>query len=70
MRVRVSDAHYLRDLILFLRECGCVAEQASETEVEAFIPDSRHERAARMEMSVYVQAWELQNEAARAEIIT
>ncbi len=32
MRVKVNDRKYLRDLILYLRECGCVAERASARE--------------------------------------
>lgn len=46
MRVKVSDRKYLRDLILFLRECGCVAEQASQDEAEVYVPAAPNDRAA------------------------
>jgi hypothetical protein len=61
MRVRVSDRKHLRDLILFLRECGCVAEQASQDEVDVFAPAAPNERAARTEVDVYLAAWRIKS---------
>ena len=66
MRVRVNDRKYLRDLILFLRECGCVAEQASADEADAFVPAARTEKAARTEVGVYLAAWRIQHVGASA----
>ena len=71
MRVHVSDARLLRNLILFLRKCGCVAEQASASELEAYLPDTPHKQAARMELRVYLDAWAARQDAGvRAEIIS
>ena len=56
MRVRVNDPTYLRPLILFLRDCGCVAEQASQDEADVFAPTAPNERAARQEIGIYVTA--------------
>ena len=69
MRIQVSDATRLRDLILYLRECGCVAEQASATEADVYLPSVPHERNARMELGVYVAAWQVRNEGVHAEVL-
>ena len=69
MRAKVSDARTLRDLILFLRECGCVAEQTSADEADVFLPSSRDQQAARMEVSVYLSAWSQRAETASAELL-
>ena len=60
----------LRELILFLRECGCVAEQASADEADVFLPSSRDEQAARLEVGVYLSVWSIRDEKASAEIIS
>jgi hypothetical protein len=57
MRVKVSDQKYLRDLLLFLRECGCVAEQASRDEADVFSPKASNERTARDEIGIYIAGW-------------
>jgi hypothetical protein len=61
MRVKVNERKHLRDLILFLRECGCVAEQASQDELEVFVPAAPNERAARTEVDVYLAAWRVKS---------
>ena len=38
MRVRVSDRARLQSLIRYLREAGCIAEQASEDTLDVFMP--------------------------------
>lgn len=69
MRVQVSDATRLRDLIRYLRECGCVAEQASATEADVFLPSVHSERGATMELGIYLTAWRVRNEGVTAEIL-
>ena len=61
MRVRVGDRAHLRDLIAFLRECGCVAEQAGATELDVFVPAAPNDRAARTEVDVYLAAWRVKS---------
>ena len=68
MRVKVSEPRYLRDLILFLRECGCVAEQARADEADVFVPAAPTEPAARTEVDVYIAAWRVKS-AGGAEIL-
>jgi hypothetical protein len=69
MRVQLSEPKLLRDLIAYLRECGCVAEQASASEVEVFAPTTASQRAARMEISAYLAAWRVRHEGVITEII-
>jgi hypothetical protein len=61
MRVKVSDRKYLRDLLLFLRECGCVAEQASQDEADVYAPAARNGHAAREEVGIYIAAWRIKS---------
>jgi hypothetical protein len=69
MRVRISDARLLPDLIGYLRECECVAEKVSATEVEVSVPTSQSDRAWRMEVRVYLTAWRIRHQGTEAEIV-
>ncbi len=69
MRVRVSDARLLHELIRYLRDCGCIAEQASATEAEVFVANAASETAARMEVGAYVHAWRMRDPDASAWIV-
>jgi hypothetical protein len=69
MRVRVSNPARLHDLARHLRECGCVAEQASRNELDVFAPQTPNDQAARMEVEVYVSAWQVAHEDVEAQII-
>ena len=61
MRVKVSEPRYLRDLILFLRECGCVAKQASAGDADVYAPAAPDDRAAREEVRIYIAAWRIKS---------
>ena len=61
MRVRVNDQKHLRDLILFLRECGCVAEQASAGDADVYAPAAPDDRAAREEVRICIAAWRIKS---------
>jgi hypothetical protein len=69
MRVRISDPARLRDLIQYLREAGCVAEQASQDEIDVFVPHARSDRQARTDVGIYLAAWRVKNEGVRADLI-
>lgn len=69
MRVQVSDPRLLHDLLSYLRDCGCVAEQASPNEAHVSLPAALGEREARMELGVYVTAWRIRHEGVTADII-
>jgi hypothetical protein len=69
MRIQVSEARLLRDLLAYLRACGCVAEQASATEADVFMPELHNDRTARMELGVYLKAWSIRQDGVQAEIV-
>lgn len=60
MRIRISSADLLDELLEFLRaEPGAVVEQVSETEVEVSLLGSYQEDALRMELYLRLRAWEV-----------
>jgi hypothetical protein len=67
MRVQVSDARFLRDLLAYLRACDCVVEQASSTEADVSF-SSASPRAARMELDVYLTAWSIRHQDVAARV--
>jgi len=50
VRIKVSDPGRLHELIRYLREAGCVAEQARADTLDVFMPSVPNEREARMEL--------------------
>jgi hypothetical protein len=69
MRVHVSDPRLLGDLLAYLRDCGCLAEQAGASEADVSLPTALGEREARMEVGVYLTAWTIRHEGVSADII-
>ena len=65
---KVGQPKNLRDLILFMRACGCVAEQRSADEAEVLVLDARTDRDARTEVSVHVGTWRIKS-GASAELV-
>jgi hypothetical protein len=70
MRVRVSDESRLQSLIRYLREAGCIAEQASADTLDVFMPSVPKQRDARMELGVYLTAWRIRNPGVETELLT
>ena len=69
MRVRISHPALLRDLISYLRDAGCVAEQAIRDEIDVFVPHAPSESQARSEGCVYLTAWRVKNEGVAADLL-
>lgn len=72
MRIRLSSADLLGDLIEFLRaEPSAVVEQVSDDEVEVALLGSYRQDALRMELYLRLRAWEAAHRArgVSAEII-
>lgn len=69
MRVRVNDKARLRDLIRYLRDGGCIAEQAGPKTLDVFVPSASNEREARMELGIYLTAWRIRNPGVEAELM-
>ena len=59
MRVRLSSADLLDELLEFLRaEPGAVVEQVSDDEVEVSLLGSFQQDALRMQLELRLRAWE------------
>ncbi len=70
IRVQISDARLLRDLLDYLRECGCVAEQAGKAEADVSLPELNNEPVvARLELGIYLTAWRVRHEGVAAVIV-
>jgi hypothetical protein len=69
MRIRINEPRLLPDLMAYLRDCDCVVEPVSPTEIAVEIPAAPTHLAARMEVRVYLTAWRIRNEGATTEII-
>jgi hypothetical protein len=64
MRIRLSSADLLDDLLGFLRaEPSAVVEQVSDDEVEVTLLGSYQEAALRMEVFLRLRAWETAHRA-------
>ncbi len=69
MRVKVSDPGRLHDLIRYLREGGCIAEQARADTLDVFMPSIPDQREAEKELDIYLTAWRVRNPGVETEIV-
>jgi hypothetical protein len=69
MRVRVSDKSRLQDLIRYLREGGCIAEQAGADTLDVFMPSVPNQKQARMQLAIYLTAWRIRNPGLDAQLL-
>jgi hypothetical protein len=64
MFVRLLDADRAEEFLGFLRRADCLASlgevdaHAEGVSVEVDVPDTHDERQARMEVALYLQAWD------------
>ena len=58
MRIRLSDPSLVDDLLAFLREKKCVAEQTSADTLDISLPEAGRADAARLELDLYLRVWE------------
>ena len=70
MRVRVSDKSRLQDLIRYLREGGCIAEQAGADTLDVFMPSIPNQEQARIELGVFLTAWRIRNPDVETRLLT
>ena len=57
MKILLSDADYLDDLIAYLFTVGCIVEQIGPNLVEVSKLSSVRHDQARMEIDLFLQAW-------------
>jgi hypothetical protein len=58
MRIRLSHPGLVDDLLAFLREKQCVAEQVSADTLDVRLPETRRPDAASLELDLYLRVWE------------
>ncbi len=69
MRVRVSNQSRLQDLIRYLREGGCIAEQAGADILDVFMPSVPNQQQARLQLDIYLTAWRIRNPGLDAQLL-
>jgi hypothetical protein len=69
VQVRVSDQRRLHDLIRYLREAGCVAEQAGANTLDVFMPSVPDLRRARLQLGTYLTAWRIRNPGVETQLL-
>src|SRR4029453_8797531 len=75
MLVRLFDAGLAEEFIVFLRRADCVASlgeveaHAQGISVEVEVPDTHDERQARMEVALYLHAWEALHPGSGAKLL-
>ena len=57
MKILLSDAAYLDDLIAYLFSVGCIVDQIGPNLVEVSRLSSIRHDQARMEIDVFLEAW-------------
>lgn len=66
MTVEVSDSGLVEDLVGFLRRADCVAERTGMRTVAVSFAAAVPEEAARLELELYLKAWEAAHAGVRA----
>jgi hypothetical protein len=69
MRLQVSDDEHLNDLIAFMRSVGCVAYAIDGNRLHVVVPDSLTERAARLRLAAYLDAWRRRRRGAEVAVL-
>lgn len=68
MKIHVSPAAQ-EDLLQFLRRADCVAAAEGEATVVVEVPDALGEEQARMEVDLYLKAWQASHPDLEARLI-
>jgi hypothetical protein len=71
MRISVTEPAPLDDLVSYLRRCGCRADVAGRTVIEASPPERQHVEAAylRMELDAYLRVWREMHPGVTVELL-
>ena len=69
MKILLSDAAFLDELVAYLEIEGCIVEQIGPNLVEVSRLSSVRSDHARMELDLFLQAWKAANPEAEARIL-
>jgi hypothetical protein len=69
VRIRVQDTVHIGDLVAFLEERDCVAEQVGPNTIEVSRLSSVRHDHTQMELDLYLRAWQEAHPEAWAEFV-
>jgi hypothetical protein len=69
VKILLSDAAYLDDLIAYLFSVGCIVEQVGPNLVEVSRLSSVRHDQARMEIDLFLQAWKASHPEAQVTLL-
>lgn len=69
MKILLSDAAYLDDLIAYLFSVGCIVEQIGPNLVEVSRLSSVRHDQARMDIDLFLQAWKASHPEAQVRLL-
>ena len=69
MKILLSDAAFLDELVAYLDSEGCIVEQIGPNLVEVSRLSSVRHDQARMELDLFLQAWKAAHPDAEARIL-
>jgi hypothetical protein len=69
VKILLSDAAYLDDLIAYLFTVGCIVEQVGPNLVEVSRLSSVRHDQARMEIDLFLQAWRASHPEAEVRLL-
>lgn len=69
MKVNVTNPELVDDLLAFLRRADCVASLAEDGSIEVEVPEAYGEEQARMEIDLYLKAWQAAHSDVEAHLL-
>jgi hypothetical protein len=69
MLVRISDAHLLADLKVFLEATGCRVREVGQATLEVFMERAPTRDQAEREVAIYLKAWTAMHPGSHARIV-
>jgi hypothetical protein len=68
MRVHLSDPTLMDDLVAFLERASCIVSQEGADIVAAALPEAESDEQARLELQLYLLAWQALHPATEARL--
>lgn len=69
MQIHVDEPNHLDDLLVFMRNTGCIALRVDGFTLEVHMPETTNERAERLELAVYLRSWQARHPEAEAKLV-
>ncbi len=69
MHIYVGETNHIDDLLGYLRKSGCIALRVDDCTLEVHMPETRNERAERLELGAYLSSWQAFHPEAEAKLL-